>query len=206
MGLLPGYENVLPPDHIRALRDAIVWSVDHALDEIAALERAAAADEEIDWAGLRFFNRLPTRYRHVYTPLFAKQFAVCLVTATDKMADPRRAGGLAFASVAEELAADLVIKSAEELLASERRERGIPVEDVSFGGLYELAFEDTDIEMLYRPEADGIERDPGAEQDMGVVHLAPERWFAVFPGSSGHPYASELEVEDLSAHHTNETS
>lgn len=188
MALPEIYAKVLAPDHMRALEDAITWSVDHALGDLAAIEQADSADEAIDWSDLAFLSGLPARYRHVYTPLFAKQFVVCLVVATHKMADPERIGEGMLSCVAEEFAAHLVIEEAKGLLAADRQERGLDDEGIDFGGAYELMFEDTDFEWLYDPEMDGVERDPTLVSELGVAHLDFEKWFTPFSKRQVHSY------------------
>lgn len=182
------YEKVIPADHVGALEGAISWAVDHALDDLAAIEEADADGEEIDWDDLAFLYGLPARYRHRYTPLFAKQFVVCLIVATNKMADPERIGQGMFSCVTEELAAHLVIQQAETLLAAEREEREESAEGIDFGDLYELMFEDIDFEWLYDAEMDGIEHDAIAVAELGIGNLAFERWLSPFSRRFTHPY------------------
>lgn len=193
MSLPEVYEKLLAPDYVRALEDAISWSVDHALDNLAVIEVAGDADEPVDWKNLVFLSGLPVRYRHMYTPLFATKFVVCLIVATHKMADPERIGEGMFSCVAEELAAHLVIEEAEALLKADREERGEGDTEVDFGALYELMFEDTDFEWLYDPEMDGIERDAVAMAELGIGNLAFERWFSPFSRRHSHPYVDGQE-------------
>ena len=188
MALPDVYEKVMPADHVRALEGAISWAVDHALDDLAAVKAADLAGKEIDWGQLKFLQGLPGRYRHRYTPLFAKKFVVCLITATEKMTDPERIGQGMFSCVAEELAAHLVIQEAEGLLSLDREERGKRREEIYLGDLYEMMFEDIDFEWLYDPEMDGIERDAVATAELGIGNLAFERWFSPFSRRSVHPY------------------
>src|SRR5437867_11154559 len=116
MDLPKVYSKVLDADHAGALAEAIPWSVDHALEDLVVIDGTFQTDEEIDWDELAFLNGLPARYRRRYTPLFAKQFVVCLISTTQKMVDPQRIGEGMFSCVAEELAARLVIKEADGLL------------------------------------------------------------------------------------------
>jgi hypothetical protein len=101
---------------VRALADAISWSIDHALQDLVAIERADQADEEVSWDDLAFLNG---------------QSATAFVThrcsrsgsSSASSPQPRRwpteaIGERMFACVAEELAAYLVIQEAEGQLSS----------------------------------------------------------------------------------------
>jgi hypothetical protein len=198
MSLPDVYAKAIPADHLRALEDAISWAVDHALEDLASIETADAADHEIVWDDLAFLCGLPVRYRHRYTPLFAKQFVVCLIAATLKMGDPERVGQGMLSCVAEEIAVHLVIQEAEAMLRTVRTERGQSEEGIEFGDLYELMFEDIDFEWLYDPEMDGIEHDAAAAAELGIGNLVFERWFSPFSRRFVHPYVSEPPPEDSS--------
>lgn len=195
MGLPQVYDDVLEADHVRALEEAIGWSVDHALDELGVVEEAELSGEDLDWNTLPLMGRLPPRYQHRYTPQMLRPFVVCLVTVTGKMADPDRVGSGMCSCVGEELAAHLVANAAGWLLAADRQDRGASVADVDFSPLESLWFEDTDVEWLYRPELDGIEADEEVEAELGVAHLVPERWFEPFAGHVVHPYVTPTGAE-----------
>lgn len=188
MALPPAYSKVLDEDHVRVLEDAIPWAIDHAFQDLAAIEHAFQADEEIDWDVLALLHGLPAQYRHLYTPLLATQFVVCLIVATNKMSNAEDIGEGMFSCVAEELAAHLVIREAEGLLFALRRERGSSEIQTDFPDLYELLFEDIDFEWLYEHDTDGIERDNAAVQFLGIAYLEFGRWFEPFADRSVHPY------------------
>lgn len=196
MGLPAVYSEVLDAEHVRALEDAIPWSVDHALEDLAAIDLAFRAGQKIDWDNLAFLSGLPERYRHRYTPLFAKQFVVCLIVATHKIVDPERIGQGMLSCVAEELAAHLVIREAGGLLAAHREEEGRGDAGADFGGVYELLFEDIDFEWLYDEQMDGFEHDEEAVRQLGIAHLAFEQWFEPFAERFVHPYAAEASDAD----------
>lgn len=190
MALPAVYARVLDNEHQRALEDAIPWSVDHALEDLAAIDLAFRRGEKIDWDDLALLSGLPARFRHRYTPLFAKQFVVCLITATNKIVDQKAIGQGMFSCVAEELAAHLVIREADGLLLAQRDQAGLQDSETDFGAVYELLFEDIDFEWLYQEDMDGVETDTDAINDLGIAHLAFEEWFEPFPGRFVHPYAA----------------
>ncbi|MGI8516655.1 MAG: hypothetical protein ACR2NT_16295, partial [Acidimicrobiia bacterium] len=53
------------------------------------------------------------------------------------------------------------------------------LQSFDFGDLVELAFQDTDLDMLFDPASDGIEGSDIAEH-LGARHLHPDRWFEPF--------------------------
>jgi hypothetical protein len=169
------YSEVLHPPLVSALEEAIWVSLDQALDDLVTLGRA----RDLAWDDLAFLSDLPRRYRDGYTPLFAKKFVTCLVVATHKMADPRVQPGI-LACVAEELAASMVLRKAEDVLVERSELSGVPNAPPDLGPAYDLLFEDLDFMRLYDPAANDVERDPAAETTLGLTNLAFDCWFEPF--------------------------
>ena len=89
-------------------------------------------------------------------------------------------------SLAEELAAWIMIQEAKRHLADETDEE----EENAFDALIDASFEDTDCEYLYGDAYDGIE---GTEvtQLIGISPVAFHDWFSPFsdePSRTPHPY------------------
>jgi hypothetical protein len=64
---------------------------------------------------------LPERYLSNYTPHFLRKFAICLITVAWKLAQP---GHSVLASLAEELAAWVILQEAKRHLEDETEEEG----------------------------------------------------------------------------------
>jgi hypothetical protein len=135
-------EEILPPEHRRALADACDRLIDLWLDELGAI-----AHGEWPVADSAVAEALPRRYRLGYTPRFAQRFFVCLATVAWKLAQP---GRVPLACVAEELAAWALIAEAESVL----EEAG---EAADFGPFVDALYEDTDFLILFDPKLDGLE-------------------------------------------------
>ena len=129
-------------------------------------------------------GHLPSRYLHRYTPLFYKQFAVCIITVAWKLAQPKH---ISLSSVAEELAAWAIINQAKVL--TEEREDGEAIEKV-LEKFIDVYFEDLDFGFLFDNAYDGIDESE-ATQELGMSSLAFNDWFKPFsdePSLIAHPY------------------
>jgi len=174
-------EDILSPSHREALADACDRLIDMWLDELAAIMHG-------DWtvADSAIVEALPRRYLLAYTPIFAKQFSVCLVTVAWKLAQP---GRVPLTCVAEELAAWALIEEAEQVL----EEDGL---EANFDLFVDDLFEDTDFLILFDPKLDGLETaEVGTYLGMGYVEF--KDWFVPFDsGDRGavHPFV-EKQVE-----------
>ena len=178
-------DDILPPDHL----DALFAAADRLTDEF--FEDVALLLEDGEFAETSMADYLPSRYLPRYTPLFAKQFLVCLMTVAWKLRAP---GSHRLACLAEELALGALIKAAEEILG----ERG---ERADFAAFMDTAFEDADFELLFAPALDGIEESQ-IGRDLGVGSLKFEEWFSPFRADEPvHPY-----VEDAEGSHTDDHS
>jgi len=101
------YSHILTPLERQALQDGCDLLIDNAFDDLTTLE----SPQDIVHAML--ISHLPERYTYKYTPLFLRQFTVCLITVTWKLA---QAVHMPLSSLAEELAAWAIIEEAKRLL------------------------------------------------------------------------------------------
>ena len=133
---------------------------------------------------------MPEQYILSYTPLFCRQFVVCVITVAWKLAQPQ---WHPLSCLAEELALRALITEAESIM----EEAG---EMADVGDFEDTVFEDLDHEYLFRPALDGIDRSPvGARLGTGSLH--PKGWFEPFgDGSRGavHPYVAPDEEQGAS--------
>ena len=168
-----GYsDDILPPDH----RDALLAAVDRLTDEFFEDVAALLADGE--FAETSMADDLPSRYLPRYTPLFAKQFLVCVTTVAWKLRAP---GAHRLACRAEELALGALIRAAEGILSEGGGQ-------ADFDLFADTAFEDLDFELLFSPALDGIDESQTGRY-LGVGSLRFEEWFSPFRGDEPvHPY------------------
>jgi hypothetical protein len=175
--------DILPPSHRQALADACDRLIDRWLDELAAL-----ADGEWSVIDSVIAEALPRCYLLAYTPVFARQFFICLVTVAWKLAQPER---VPLTCVAEELAAWALIEEAEQVLAEKGQES-------DFGLFTDDLYEDTDFLILFDPQLDGIATSAvGAYLGMG--YLGFKDWFVPFgSGDRGavHPFVEDRAEPD----------
>lgn len=170
--------DVLSPDEFYALSEGIDLLIDQSFDDVIGIGSPG-------WSVANSFmaDHLPRRYLPAYTPLFAKQFLVCILTVAWKLAQPHPS---MLSCVAEELALRAIIDRA--ILVSE--ERGAVAD---FSQLEEELYEDMDFEFLFDFSRDGVERsEVGARLGMGS--LDHRDWFKPFgAGSRGavHPYLDD---------------
>ena len=167
---------------------ALEASVDVLIDEL--FEDLREWDETaLDFGNTVFAIYLPQRYASRYTPLFLKQFTVCVITVGWKLA---QAQPIRLASLTEELAAWAIINRAKVVL-----EVSSELIDSSFNEFIDAYFEDTDFLYLYDNKYDGI--DETALRDiMGLPSLKLQDWSKPYRdgidiNSTIHPY---LKVEE----------
>jgi hypothetical protein len=156
------------------------WIIDHCFENYNDLKKPEHFEDTV------LGGHLPSRYLHRYTPLFYKQFAVCIITVAWKLAQQKH---MPLSSVAEELAALASINQVKALI--EEDEDGQAIEEVleSFMDVY---FEDLDFELLFDNEYDGIDESE-VGQSLGMSFLAFNNWFKPFSTESAriaHPYGS----------------
>lgn len=163
----------LPDDHWEALYQAQRELIDLILDDLTDLADGAT------FADLGIASYLPRRFLLRYDAAFLRKFLVCLVSVGLKLRLPAYHP---LGCTAEEVAVFVIKRHATDLLA----ERGVTAD---FGEWDDIALEDTDHELLYAPEYDGIE-DSAEGQWLGVAQLGYDEWFLPFnPPRAMHPYA-----------------
>ncbi|EFH85638.1 hypothetical protein [Ktedonobacter racemifer] len=175
MAIGQAYSDVLTQREKKALETACSVIIDEAFENLKDLEDGESVSQTI------FGLYLPPRYLPKYNYLFCKSFTVCLITALYKLTLPE---GTRFASVAEELAAWVIIQKAEGILEPGANED--PFED-----FVQTIFEDEHFQYLYQDAFDGIdETDAGAQ--MGMASLSFDDWFKPFNENDAsrqvHPY------------------
>jgi len=165
----------LPTSHRRALIDAANFLVDQCFDDLCDV-----TVEGWDFLQCYIAIYLPRQHLAAYTPLFARQFLVCLLTVAWKLAHPSPP---ALSCVAEELALRAIISEAGRFL----QEKGITP---GFSALEDEILEDTDLETLFDASLYGID-DSEIGAYLGIGPLRPRDWFKSFAGAAWqpvHPY------------------
>src|SRR5581483_11268377 len=105
------------------------------------------------WNSLNWLqDYLPPMYAASYDYGFIRDFHVCVLTVIYKLAVPW--AGLA--SVAEQLAMNAILRSADTQIAV-KSEMGEDTSDIDASDLWDLAFDDLDFEILFKPELDGLQ-------------------------------------------------
>jgi hypothetical protein len=174
------YTDVLAPHEQQALQASCDILIASLFDELLNVKQP----EDVTHTMLGAY--LPEHYLSNYTPHFLRKFAICLITVAWKLAQP---GHSVLASLAEELAAWVILQEAKRHLEDETEEEG---ED-AFAAFIDAYFEDTDFKYLYEDASDGIEETEVAKL-LGISPLAFHDWFAPFsddPSRTPHPYVVE---------------
>ena len=162
----------LPTEHERALLIAIDLLVDEFFDDVAALL------DDAKFAHVSMAAYLPPKYLPRYTPQFAKEFLVCVLTVAWKLRSP---SVHRLACVGEELALAAIIQRAKDVLEDE----GI---EPDFRAFEQCVFEDKDFELLFAPKLDGFE-DTEVGRMLAIANLHFEDWFTPFRDANPvHPY------------------
>lgn len=172
------YSNILSTYEQKALQIAGDLLMDHFFEDLETIQ------ETQNVANTTIGMYLPERYLYKYTPLFCKQFIVCFVTITWKLAQAKHT---LFASLAEELAAWTLVREAQRLLQDDLE--GATDKD-NLDAFIDEIFEDTDFEFLFDDAYDGIDETAVGEA-MGMTSLAFDDWFKPFSGGPDrivHPY------------------
>jgi hypothetical protein len=178
MSIGQAYSDVLSFYEQKALESACDWLIDHAFDELKYIEKPQ------DVADTIVGGYLPERYLYKYTPLFFKQFAVCIITVTWKLAQPEP---MPLASLAEELAAWIIVYEAKRILQDQLEEAS---NEDNLDAFIDAFFEDIDVEFLFNGAFDGID-EIETGKTMGIASLAFDNWFKPFsdePDQIVHPY------------------
>jgi hypothetical protein len=136
---------------------------------------------------------LPPRYWRVYSPLFSKQFLICVLTVAWKLGAVET---YRLSCVGEELALHAIIDAAKLML-------DINGGTADFDGFENAAFLDIDFEILFDSKLDGFEETPAADV-LRVANLRFEDCFSPFRDDDPvHPY---LEPDDLEAEDNDQAS
>lgn len=160
--------------HREALRVSIALCIDQAFGDIASL-----LERDARWDELLFLpSALPNRpfYVERYSPLFAKQFLVCLITVAAKLTSGRP---FTLASVAEEMALYAIIENTE-----------VDEVEYDFDDFIDEVFEDTDFLFMFEEDTNGIQHTP-IQKALGSANLDFEHWFRPFRDEDAvHPYVA----------------
>ncbi len=154
--------------------------IDMIFDDVVAVMDTHQPDPLLNW--------LPSQFARHYTPLFAKQFLVTVITVTGAL--DKWDGEFALVTcTAEALALHHVIELTKSRIEVQADMAGrAPAEDdLDFSAFEDLLFPDLDYEFLFRPEWDGIEDSEIAEAD--GMFLRFDQWFIPYASSGWvHPY------------------
>ncbi len=169
------------------LAKAIMVLIDEMFDDLVLMEKNES--EQIALTTLSW--HLPVQYSSHYTPLFVKQFIVCILTVAWKLTQPKQ---IALSSVAEELAAWAILTAAKTQMEldseGEEQEGGEQAAAYAFENMIDEVFEDTDFLFLFERQYSGIHASP-VGQLLGMTSLAFEDWMKPFtnaPERRAHPY------------------
>jgi hypothetical protein len=171
-----------------AIMTATETLLDQLFDDLSSLSReggTTVADNRGN--DLYAVLQLPPRYRHRYDEQFLRKFIVATIVVTERLTRPAWESAT---TVAEELALRLVADEAERQLdGAGLQARVYP----HWRSVYEeLSLEDLDHELLYNPQLDGIEDDPGFASATQTTPLNFEAWFCPFnEHRRTHPYAAD---------------
>jgi hypothetical protein len=183
------YTHVLTRRERRTLAAAIELLIDEVFDAIAMGEQ----DESEQFALFSLNWHLPSHYQSEYTPLFQKQFIVCIFTVAWKLAQPKP---MALSSIAEELAAWAIITTAKRQVESDNdlaaedefhlddEEDETLIAEYAFENFLEIFLENEDFLHLFDEENEGIQTS-FVGQWLHMTSLAFEDW--------RKPKTSELE-------------
>lgn len=175
---------LLQPLQIEAIHTAAGLLLESALDDVAHLTGGGDFTETERW------NFVPPRFLARYNCSFALKFHLCLVMVYWRMFSPTPER---LACVGEEMACEAIVREAERILADYfiADGRGLDETDPrqdTISGVAEEMFEDTDFELLWETERDGL------EHVMAALGSPPARlrfreWFLSFGSDySVHPY------------------
>ena len=175
------YSNVLTQQEQQALQEACDVLIDEVFEDLKNMQ------DPKDLVDTALGDCLPERYLYRYTPLFLKQFVVCIITVTWKLAQPEH---MPLSSLAEELAAWALVRKAQTLIEMGEEEGGQTIDD-PFEKFIDTYFEDLDFEYLFDDAYDGIEKEVELVQVLGMASLSLQDWFKPFsdePSRTAHPY------------------
>jgi hypothetical protein len=176
------YSDIFPPRAQEALEMGCNWIIDHCFEDYPKANDPESFEQSI------LGTYLPSRYLQKYTPLFFKQFTVCVITVAWKLAQPHP---LLLASIAEELAALAIIQAAKDLTEDDVDGEEI---DEALETFIDAYFEDLDSEFLFDGSSDGLDESEVGKA-LGMASLAFSDWFRPFSPEASrtvHPYVASL--------------
>ncbi|HVB61021.1 MAG TPA: hypothetical protein VNE61_07500 [Ktedonobacteraceae bacterium] len=172
------YADLLTSREQQALANGCAILIDQVFADLEDIH------EPQDVVHSKLFAHLPARYLSKYTPLFCRQFAVCIITVAWKVAQSHR---VPLSLVAEELAAWAIITEAKNIIEEEKGEKAA---EQAFDPFVDGYVENTDFVFLFDDASDGI--DEGViGQLTGMSSLRFDDWFVPFsdePARTAHPY------------------
>lgn len=155
-------EFVLSADQRQALLDATVIATDTELQHL--VDGGPFEDSSLWW----YMPPIARAYPRAI--LLYKEMVVALISVGKRLAATDTPEP---ACVAEEIALSFLIEEAEAILEARQ------IEHRGFGAYKDLAFQDTDFELLWDMEFDGIDQsDTGRE--LGMTDLSPSAWGEAF--------------------------
>ena len=122
---------------------------------------------------------LPAKHRHRYDRAFCRDVLGALHVVLDRLAD-RTNDAPVCSNTAQELAFRALIDTAATFLDDD-------VDDTALYVFYEQRVFDTDIELLFDPQLDGIEHPQLHQTRSAPTNLAFDRWFVPFSGGWPSP-------------------
>ena len=168
--LAEAWSDILPESHREGLFSAFIELIDNYF---ISDQKGESLIEE----------GLPPKHRLRYTQLFLARFLASLLTVGYKLAQAEPPAPL-LSCTAEELGCAMIVSLAEVHLG----ENGIKAD---FEMFEEEVYQDSDFQLLYRPEVDGIEDSPEFSR-LGIGNLRFDEWFEPFLNAATpvHPYSA----------------
>lgn len=146
------YSDVLTQREQRALQIACDMLIDEVFEDLKNIENT---EDIVDTV---LGDCLPPRYLYKYTPLFLKQFVVCIITVAWKLAQPEHKP---LSSIAEELAAWAIVEKAQGVIEMEE-DTGIEMDsEIKEAEVEAVAGIDGEVEM----EDEDTETDEDMERE-----------------------------------------
>lgn len=154
--------------------------IDDEFDSDEADEGLNTADLEVSLMGASFVARFfPPRFRHAYDEEF---FGKVLVTAVKVGYDLVHPEGGEPACIAEEI----IINAICQIAVQTAEAAGL---EPSWMDPTEFLLEDTDFEILFQSDMDGLEDDPAAQLDLRMWVPSVSGWFTPFNDDRiAHPF------------------
>lgn len=160
------YGDVLPLACREALKTAGIVYVDECFHALEQTRYGESLAEEIGYW-------LPERYAKYYDHGFGRKWVATVLSVSQRLAEPRR---IRMATVAEELALNALIGEAKVHMEMSDQ----PVDEDAWEEFFETVFEDTDFEVLFSRQLDGLEDDKQLATQMAMANLSFDSWFIPF--------------------------